>query len=90
MTKGCSVWSIKYIVDTDDFMTPLLERWSIQYIVWSLVVGEKEEDSFLVVNLYGKPKKPNENHRNQNSRIHCLHPLLQAQDLPHTILQAFE
>ncbi|GJY06673.1 hypothetical protein Tco_0373727 [Tanacetum coccineum] len=46
MTKGCSVWSIKYIVDTDDFMTPLPEGWSIRYIVWSLVVGEKEEDSF--------------------------------------------
>ncbi|GKC29596.1 hypothetical protein Tco_1036890 [Tanacetum coccineum] len=28
--------------------------WSIQYIVWSLVVGEREEDSFLVMNLFGK------------------------------------
>ncbi|GJS88189.1 hypothetical protein Tco_0770825 [Tanacetum coccineum] len=51
MTKGCSVWSIKYIVDTNDFMTPLLEGWSIRYIVWSLVVGEREEGSFLVMNL---------------------------------------
>ncbi|GJV52698.1 hypothetical protein Tco_1448439 [Tanacetum coccineum] len=33
MTKGCSVWSIKYIVDADDFMTPLPEGWSIRYIV---------------------------------------------------------
>ncbi|GJR26995.1 hypothetical protein Tco_1103227 [Tanacetum coccineum] len=54
MTKGCSVWSIKYIVDTDDFMTPLPEGWSIRYIVWSLVVGEREEDSILVMNLSGK------------------------------------
>ncbi|GJV30516.1 hypothetical protein Tco_1386964 [Tanacetum coccineum] len=54
MTKGCSVWLIKYIVDTDDFMTPLPEGWSIRYIVWSLVVGEREEDSFLVMNLSGK------------------------------------
>ncbi|GJW34954.1 hypothetical protein Tco_0057874, partial [Tanacetum coccineum] len=27
MTKGCSVWWIKYIVDTDDFMAPLPEGW---------------------------------------------------------------
>ncbi|GJT11887.1 DNA-directed DNA polymerase [Tanacetum coccineum] len=54
MTKGCSVWSIKYIVDTDDFMTPLPEGWSIRYIVWSLVLEEREEDSFLVMNLSEK------------------------------------
>ncbi|GJT98559.1 hypothetical protein Tco_1094077 [Tanacetum coccineum] len=30
MTKGCYVWSIKYIVDTDDFMTSLPEGWSIR------------------------------------------------------------
>ncbi|GJZ38919.1 hypothetical protein Tco_0585482 [Tanacetum coccineum] len=54
MTKGCSVWSVKYIVDTDGFMTPLPEGWSIRYIIWSLVVGEREDDSFLVMNLFGK------------------------------------
>ncbi|GKB33918.1 hypothetical protein Tco_0873319 [Tanacetum coccineum] len=54
MTKGCSVWSVKYIVDTDGFMTPLPEGWSIRYIIWSLVVGEREKDSFLVMNLSGK------------------------------------
>ncbi|GKB55211.1 hypothetical protein Tco_0905964 [Tanacetum coccineum] len=54
MMKGCSMWSIEYIVDTNDFMTSLLEGWSIRYIVWSLVVGEREEDSFLVMNLSGK------------------------------------
>ncbi|GJW78269.1 hypothetical protein Tco_0139951 [Tanacetum coccineum] len=54
MTKGCSVWLIKYIVDTNDFMTPLPEGWSIWYIFWSLVLGEIEEDSFLVINLSGK------------------------------------
>ncbi|GKD82055.1 hypothetical protein Tco_1348894 [Tanacetum coccineum] len=54
MMKGCSVWLIKYIVDTDDFMTPQPEGWSIRYIVWSLVVGEREKDSFLVMNLSGK------------------------------------
>nr|GEV44613.1 hypothetical protein [Tanacetum cinerariifolium] len=54
MTEGCSVWSIKYIVNTDDFMNPLPEGWSIWSIVWSIVLGEKEEDSFLVINLSAK------------------------------------
>ncbi|GJW84014.1 hypothetical protein Tco_0157159 [Tanacetum coccineum] len=54
MTKGCSMWYIKYIDDTDDFMTPFLEGWLIRYIVWSLVVGEREKDSFFVMNLSGK------------------------------------
>nr|GEY56269.1 hypothetical protein [Tanacetum cinerariifolium] len=31
MTKGCSVWSIKYIVNTDDFMNPLPEGWSLEH-----------------------------------------------------------
>ncbi|GKB01197.1 hypothetical protein Tco_0829241, partial [Tanacetum coccineum] len=53
MRKGCSVWSIKYLVDTDDFMTPLPKGWSIQSTVWSIVLGEKEYDSFLVINLFG-------------------------------------
>ncbi|GKB76089.1 hypothetical protein Tco_0942984 [Tanacetum coccineum] len=54
MRKGCSVWSIKYLVDTDDFMSPLPERWSIRSIVWSIVLGEREEDYFIVINLSRK------------------------------------
>ncbi|GJY95956.1 hypothetical protein Tco_0512317 [Tanacetum coccineum] len=54
MTKGCSVWSIKYIVNTGDFMNPLPEGWSIRFIVWSIVLGEREENSFLVINLSAK------------------------------------
>nr|GEX90209.1 RNA-directed DNA polymerase, eukaryota, reverse transcriptase zinc-binding domain protein [Tanacetum cinerariifolium] len=54
MTKGCSVCLIKYIVNIDDFKTSLPEGLSIRYIVWSLVTGEREEDSFLVMNLSGK------------------------------------
>ncbi|GJV64824.1 hypothetical protein Tco_1475652 [Tanacetum coccineum] len=30
MWKGCSVWSIGYLVNIDDFMTPLPEGWSIR------------------------------------------------------------
>ncbi|GJT45070.1 hypothetical protein Tco_0953785 [Tanacetum coccineum] len=54
MMKGCSVWSVRYRVDTDDFMTLLPEGWSIWSTVWSIVLGEREEDYFLVINLSGK------------------------------------
>ncbi|GJZ26685.1 uncharacterized protein Tco_0570938 [Tanacetum coccineum] len=54
MMKGSSVWSVRYHVDTDDFMTPLPEGWSIRFTVWSIVLGEMEDDSFLVINLSGK------------------------------------
>ncbi|GKB66878.1 hypothetical protein Tco_0928290 [Tanacetum coccineum] len=49
MMKGCSVWSIRYRVDTDDFMTQLLKGWSIRSTVWRIVLGEREEDSLLVI-----------------------------------------
>nr|GEX69730.1 hypothetical protein [Tanacetum cinerariifolium] len=45
---------LKYLVDTDDFMSPLPEGWSIRSIVWSIVLGEKKDDSFFVINLSGK------------------------------------
>ncbi|GKA54677.1 hypothetical protein Tco_0753626 [Tanacetum coccineum] len=54
MMIGCSVWTVRYRVDTDDFMTPLPEGWSIRSTVWSIVLGEREQDSFLVINLSGK------------------------------------
>ncbi|GJU65615.1 hypothetical protein Tco_1247450 [Tanacetum coccineum] len=54
MMIGCSVWTIRYRVDTDDFMTPLPEGWSIRSIVWSIVLGEREQDSLLEINLSGK------------------------------------
>ncbi|GJU75408.1 reverse transcriptase domain-containing protein [Tanacetum coccineum] len=54
MTIGCSVWMVRYLVHTDDFMTPLPEGWSIQSNVWRIVLGEREQDSFLVIKLSGK------------------------------------
>nr|GEU77063.1 hypothetical protein [Tanacetum cinerariifolium] len=54
MMIGCSVWIVMYRVDTNDFITPLPEGWSIRSTVWSVVLGEMREDSFLVINLYGK------------------------------------
>ncbi|GJV07546.1 hypothetical protein Tco_1345202 [Tanacetum coccineum] len=59
MVKGCSVWTVRYLVNTDEFMTPLRERWSIQSTVWSIGLGEREEDCFLVINLSGKVVKYN-------------------------------
>ncbi|GJY60881.1 retrovirus-related pol polyprotein from transposon TNT 1-94 [Tanacetum coccineum] len=54
MIKGSSVWSVRYHVDTDDFITPLPEGWSIRSTVWSIILGEMEDDSFLVISLSGK------------------------------------
>ncbi|GKA18136.1 hypothetical protein Tco_0697973 [Tanacetum coccineum] len=54
MRKGCSVWSVRYLVNSDDIMNPLPEGWSIWFTVWSIVLGERKEDSCLVINLYGK------------------------------------
>ncbi|GKC06031.1 hypothetical protein Tco_0997641 [Tanacetum coccineum] len=47
------------LVNTDEFMTPLLERWSIRFTVWSISLGERGEDSFSVINLSGKVVKYN-------------------------------
>nr|GEV39261.1 hypothetical protein [Tanacetum cinerariifolium] len=59
MVKGCSVWTVRYLVNTDEFMTPLRERWLIQSTVWSIGLEERKEDSFLVINLSGKVVKYN-------------------------------
>ncbi|GJW96205.1 hypothetical protein Tco_0178013, partial [Tanacetum coccineum] len=45
MVKGCSVWMVRYLVNTDEFMTSLRERWLIQSTVWSIGLGEREEYS---------------------------------------------
>nr|GEY45212.1 hypothetical protein [Tanacetum cinerariifolium] len=57
MIKGCYVWTVTYLVNTYEFMTPLFKRWSIQSTIWRIGLGEKKEDSFLVVNLSGKVEK---------------------------------
>ncbi|GJY87186.1 receptor-like serine/threonine-protein kinase SD1-8 [Tanacetum coccineum] len=59
MMKGSSVWSVRYHVDTDGFMNPLLEGWSIRSTVWSIILGEREDGSFLVINLSGNVVKYN-------------------------------
>ncbi|GKD88483.1 hypothetical protein Tco_1363990 [Tanacetum coccineum] len=54
MMIGCSVWMVRYRVHIDDFMTPLPERWSIRSNVWSILLGEMEQDLFLVIKLSRK------------------------------------
>ncbi|GJU47741.1 RNA-directed DNA polymerase, eukaryota, reverse transcriptase zinc-binding domain protein [Tanacetum coccineum] len=48
-----------YVVNTAKFMTPLPERWLIWSTIWSTGLGEREEDSFLVIDLAGKVVKYN-------------------------------
>ncbi|GJU32258.1 putative ribonuclease H-like domain-containing protein [Tanacetum coccineum] len=59
MMQGCSVWAVRYLVNIKDFMNPLPKGWSIWSTVWSIGLREKEEDSFLVINLSGKVVKYN-------------------------------
>ncbi|GKF42237.1 hypothetical protein Tco_0125579 [Tanacetum coccineum] len=59
MVKGCPVWTVGYIVITDEFMTPLPDRWSIWSTLWSIGLGDREEDSFLVINISRKVVKYN-------------------------------
>ncbi|GJR20809.1 hypothetical protein Tco_0969336, partial [Tanacetum coccineum] len=59
MMKGPSVWSVRYLVNIEQLMNPLLEGWSIQTSVWSICSGEGEEDAFVVINLSRKIVKYN-------------------------------
>ncbi|GJW04818.1 hypothetical protein Tco_1563674 [Tanacetum coccineum] len=59
MMKGSSVWSVRYLVNIQQLMNPLPEGWSIRTSVWSICLGEGEEDAFMVINLSGKVVKYN-------------------------------
>ncbi|GJZ54693.1 hypothetical protein Tco_0609578 [Tanacetum coccineum] len=59
MMKGCFVWSVRYLVNTEELMNPLPEGWSIRSTVWSIGLGEREDDAFLVIKLFGKVVKYN-------------------------------
>ncbi|GJT47385.1 hypothetical protein Tco_0956100 [Tanacetum coccineum] len=51
MIKGCSVWSVRYLVNTEKLMNLLPKGWLIQSTIWSIGLGEREDDVFLVINL---------------------------------------
>ncbi|GJS47381.1 hypothetical protein Tco_0597502 [Tanacetum coccineum] len=59
MMKGSFVWSVRYLVNIEQLMNPLPERWSIRTSVWSIYLGEGENDAFVVINLSGKVVKYN-------------------------------
>ncbi|GJU80804.1 lysophospholipid acyltransferase 1-like protein [Tanacetum coccineum] len=44
MMKGCFVWTVRYIVNTDEFMTPLPERWSIRSIIFDIGSNQMGDD----------------------------------------------
>ncbi|GJU28855.1 hypothetical protein Tco_1172444 [Tanacetum coccineum] len=44
MMKGCSMWMVRYIVNTDEFMTPLRERWSIQSTIFDIGSNQMDND----------------------------------------------
>nr|GEZ03084.1 RNA-directed DNA polymerase, eukaryota, reverse transcriptase zinc-binding domain protein [Tanacetum cinerariifolium] len=49
-----SEWLVKYIVNLDDIIKPFPEMWSmccISRIIYCIVLEEREEDSFLVIEL---------------------------------------
>nr|GEU38585.1 hypothetical protein [Tanacetum cinerariifolium] len=54
ITKGSSMWSIRYLVNIEKLMHPLPKGWSIQTSVWSICLGEGEEDAFGVINISRK------------------------------------
>ncbi|GJZ86009.1 hypothetical protein Tco_0657619 [Tanacetum coccineum] len=59
MMKGYSVWSVRYLVNIKQLMNLLPKGWSIQISVWSICLGEGEEDAFVVINLSKKVVKYN-------------------------------
>lgn len=59
MRNGYSGWSVKYIVNLDDIGKLFPKTWSISanqfgFIVRCVVVGEREEDSYVVMDVFGK------------------------------------
>ncbi|GKE42428.1 hypothetical protein Tco_1469712 [Tanacetum coccineum] len=54
MTNGLFGWSIKYSVNLDDITGPFPKDWSIYSRVRSIVLGESEEDSFMLIEHFGK------------------------------------
>nr|GEX68840.1 F-box protein At5g07610-like [Tanacetum cinerariifolium] len=46
-----SEWSVKYIVNLDEIINPFPKRWSECSNVFCIVLGEREEDSFLLMQL---------------------------------------
>ncbi|GJT29554.1 hypothetical protein Tco_0909829 [Tanacetum coccineum] len=51
MMKGSSMWSVRYVVNIELLMHPLPEGWLIRTSVWSICLGEGEEDAFMLFDI---------------------------------------
>ncbi|GJR48810.1 ribonuclease H-like domain-containing protein [Tanacetum coccineum] len=54
MKNGCSEWSVKYIVNLNEFSMPFPNPWRIDRRVCAIVSGEREEDSYMIIDLLSK------------------------------------
>nr|GEW10983.1 hypothetical protein [Tanacetum cinerariifolium] len=54
MRNVYSGWLVKYLVNLDDLMLPHPSTWGIHSSVLCIVLGEREEDSFMVIESDGK------------------------------------
>ncbi|GJY41508.1 hypothetical protein Tco_0428778 [Tanacetum coccineum] len=54
MRNVYSRWSVKYLVNLDDLMMLSPSTWGIDSSVLCIVLGEREEDSFMVIESHGK------------------------------------
>lgn len=55
MTNGCSDWLFKYFVDLNDVLRTFGQPyWRIRQNVMSIVLGEREEDTFMVIEMAGQ------------------------------------
>ncbi|GKC50750.1 hypothetical protein Tco_1073495 [Tanacetum coccineum] len=54
LKNGYSEWSLKCLVNLDDTMMPLPKEWRIHSRFWCIALGEREEDSFMVIKSIAK------------------------------------
>ncbi|GKC09361.1 hypothetical protein Tco_1000971 [Tanacetum coccineum] len=54
MRNGHSEWPVKYLVNLNDIMNLFPKTWDICPTVCFIALGEREEDSFMVMQLFGK------------------------------------
>nr|GEV27545.1 hypothetical protein [Tanacetum cinerariifolium] len=54
MKNGCSEWSVKYILNLNEFSMPFPTPWRIDRGVCAIVLGEREEDSYMIIDLWSK------------------------------------
>ncbi|GJT30041.1 hypothetical protein Tco_0910316 [Tanacetum coccineum] len=51
MMKRSSVWLVRYLVNIVQLLNPLPEGWSIRTGVWSICLGDGEDDAFVIFDI---------------------------------------